>query len=287
MVIPSVSASRVTGSFIPMSLALLLSTSANAQVSESIDRSMLETWRLNTGSTVRLCQFSGVPTAEFDRSVGEAIADRLLLESEYTELGAGYGIGGEFAGQDLYVSLVNDCDIILGMGLGPNLYPEEFSPTRPYAGFSYVGVTTDPQVQRLADIPSDQRLGARVASFGYTTAMRYAATLPQDQRWQILPYGDIDLMVTRLVDGTLGGMVIYGPTLATVLAEQPDLDLTQFSITPDTAAEIEIGGIMLTSNTYLRTLVDDAIASMIEDGTIESLIVEAGLDSVPYSVGGF
>lgn len=271
-----------------LALALgLVASSGSAQVTDNIDRSLLNTWRLNTGSIVRLCQFAGVPTAVFDRSVGEAVADRLLLDSEYKVLGSGYGIGGEYAGEDIYISLVNDCDILLGMGIGPNLYPQEIATTRPYIGFSYVGVTTDPQVNRLSDIASDRRLGARVASYGHTAVQRYIATLPQSRRWQLLPYGDIDLMVQRLVDGTLGAMIIYGPTLAEVMAEQPDLSLTLFSLQPETSAQMDIGGIMLTTNTYLRVLIDEAIVSLVADGTIEALIDEAGLSGIPHTPGGF
>jgi polar amino acid transport system substrate-binding protein len=148
-------------------------------------------------------------------------------------------------------------------------------------------VAADENVQGLADIPADRRLGARVASYGFTAVQRYSATLPQEQRWQILPYGDIDLMVERVVDGTIGGMIIYGPTFAKVMAEQPELDLHQFPLEPQTSARVNVGGIMLTTNTYLRSYVDEAIIALVEQGTIDQLVEDAGMATVPYSPGGY
>jgi len=44
---------------------------------------------------------------------------------------------------------------------------------------------------------------------------------------------------------------------------------------------------LLARNGYLRTLLDEAIALMIEDGTIASLLAETGLNTIPAQPGGF
>jgi len=266
----------------------LLTAPAAAQVAGAVDPALLETWRLQTGGTVRFCYYETSPTTPFDQAVGEEIAGRLLLDSSFTPLRMGYGIGGEYAAEDLFIALTNDCDVMLGMGLAANAYPQEFTVTRPYVGFSYVLVVTDPEIRAISDIPTDQRIGAPVGSYGFIETVRYAATRPESQRWMVLPYGTEDLMLTRLLDGTIGGMVIYGPSFAALTGTDPRAQgLPVLSLEPQMTARIEAGGLLLSRNSFLRELLDDAIDSMVADGTIARLIEEAGLEGVPNRPGGF
>lgn len=257
-----------------------------AQITDGLDFSELEQWRLQRGNILRLCQFDGNPTAEFDRRVGEAIGQRLLLNTSFTELGDNYGIGGEYAAQDIYVSLVNDCDIILGMGIGANLYPPEFITTRPYAGFDYVGVAVDDSIGGLPDISGEDIVGAPVASYGLTVIGRYFALRPESQRPRIYPYGTADLMLTRLRDGTIDAMVIYGPILTQTLDGEPAEDIATFPLAPEAPATVDIGGLMLAESAYLRSMVDEAITAMIADGSIKELIEDAGFGDLSYTLGG-
>lgn len=273
-------------------LALVVATTTAGpslgQVSGNIDQSLLETWRLTTGNTIRFCQYEGSPTAEFDRALAEAIAQQLLVNAEFTELSSSYGIGGEYAAEDLFISLTNDCDVMVGMGLSANMYPVEFISTRPYASFSYVLAVADADIEGLSDIGGGERVGALVGSFGFSALGRYIATLPTDQRPLALPYGDTELMVTRLLDQTIAGMVVYGPSLVQFQRDNSVED--EILIRPLDAqigVAVDIGGLMLARNGYLRTMLDDAISLMIEDGTVAALLSETGLDSAPAPSGGF
>lgn len=269
-------------------LAAFAASPATAQVSENVDTSRLEAWRLSTGNMIRFCQYEAAPTFEFDQAIAQAIADRLLVETEFRALGTGYGIGGEYAAEDLFVSLTNDCDVMMGMGLASGLYPVEFIATRPYIGFPYVLAVADEDIESLADVPGDQRIGAPVGSYGLSALVRYSALLPEEQRWQVLPYGTTDLMVTRLFDETIAGMVIYGPSLVEYQAGNAiDGELFIRPLDPQIGADIDIGGLMLARNSYLRTLFDQAIALMAEDGTIEALLAEHGLDTLAPAIGGY
>lgn len=290
------SCSTVTASYFrgwlraAVAFALVVSAGlpAMAQVSNNVDRSLLEAWRLTTGNTIRFCQYDASPTLEFDRALGEAAAQQLLVNAEFTVLGSDYGIGGEYAAEDLFVSLTNDCDVMVGMGLAANMYPVEFISTRPYAGFSYVLAVADANIEDLGDIEGGQRVGALVGSFGFGALGRYIATLPADQRPLALPYGDTELMVTRLLDGTIAGMVVYGPSLAQFRSEHPiEGGIFIRPLADQIGANVDIGGLLLARNGYLRTLLDEAIALMIEDGTIASLLAETGLDTIPAQPGGF
>lgn len=269
-----------------LSLALASALPASAQVSEQVDSSLLETWRLNTGNAIRFCQYDSAPTFDFDRAVAEEISQRLLVASEYEVLGASYGIGGEFAAEDLFVSLTNDCDVMLGMGIAANLYPTEFITSRPYVGFSYVLAVADPSIEGLGGIPGGERVGAQVGSYGFRTLVRYAATLPQDRRIIALPYADTELMTTRLLDGSIAGMIVYGPSLVDHQRQAGEAELYLRQLDAQLVANVEIGGLLLSSNAYLRTLIDQAIADMINDGTIDALVEETGFASIPYAAGG-
>ena len=261
---------------------------ASAQVSESVDSSLLENWRLSTGNIIRFCQYEAAPTFEFDRALAEAMAQRLLVGSEFEGLGASYGIGGEYAAEDLFISLTNRGDVVMGMGLAANLYPVEFTATRSYVGFPYVLVVDDEDIEALREIPSDQRVGALVGSFGFRALVRYIATMPEDRQWQALPYGSTELMITRLLDDTIGGMVVYGPSFLQHRHQAPrQAELYVRPLPAEMAANVEIGAVMLSRNAYLRTLLDQAITDMVADGTIQQLLVETGLDTVPHAPGGF
>lgn len=269
-------------------LATISATSAPAQVSQNVDTSLLESWRLSTGNVIRFCQYETSPAFEFDQAIAQAIADSLLVSAEFLTLGDAYGIGGEYAAEDLFISLTNDCDIMLGMGLGSDMYPVEFTTTRPYVGFPYVLAVADTEIESLNDIPGGQRIGALVGSYGFTALMRYRATLPQDQQWQPLPYGDTELMITRVFDDTIAGMVVYGPSLIEYQRENEiEGELFIRQLDAQIAANVNIGGLMLARNSYLRTIVDEAIGVMAEDGTIEALLAEYDLASLQPAVGGY
>jgi polar amino acid transport system substrate-binding protein len=280
--------SRAAKSAAAVLLAAFSASGASAQITDRVDSSLLESWRLSTGNLIRFCQYESSPTFEFDQAVGQAIADSLLVSAEFTPLGDAYGIGGEYAIEDLFVSLTNDCDIMLGMGLAAGLYPVEFTTTRAYVGLPYVLAVADPEFEALTDIPGDRRIGALVGSYGFSALMRYRATLPADQRWQPLPYGDTDLMMTRMFDETIAGMVVYGPSLVEYLNENSiEGEIFVHPLEAQIAANVNIGGIMLARNSYLRTLVDEAIGFMAEDGTIEALLAEHGYETLAAAPGGY
>jgi polar amino acid transport system substrate-binding protein len=259
----------------------------SAQITDGLDFSEIEQWRLRTDNVLRFCQLESNPTAAVDSRIGEAIAQRLLLNASFAVLGDNYGIGGEYAAQDIYVNLVNDCDIILGMGIGAGLYPPEFTTTRPYVGFAYVGVARAGSISNLSEISEAASIGGPVGSYGFTALTRYVATLPSTRRPRLLPYGETNLMLTRLRDETIDAMVIYGPVLAERLKNSSAQDIATFDLAPQAPATVNIGGLMLSDNTYLRTTVDAAIASMIADGTIETIVADAGFANLPFSAGGY
>ncbi len=258
--------------------ALALGTgTASGQIAENVLPEQLENWRIATGDTIRYCHYPASPTAEFERALGEEIASRLLLASSFQSLPTGYGIDGQFFFEDLFIQLTNDCDIALGLAIEPGFFPVEFTVLQPYANFGYVLVVTDPSITGLRDIPRNERIGTEIGSRGETRLASYILTLPRDQQWQRLPYGDPELMLTRLLDGTISGMVLYGPTFARLRQGHPDEELHVLSLDPVQGASINVGGALLAERVFLRAVVDPVIGEMIEDGTIMQLLEEHGL----------
>lgn len=260
---------------------------ATAQLMEQTDAE-LEHWRVAGGNQIRFCQFESNLTNEFDRAIGEAIAERLLVDSEFIMLTAGYGVDGGDLETDVFKALYNQCEVMLGFLAAPNLYAPEFTITRPYVTFEYVLAVRDSAYARLDDIPAGERLGTLIATEGDFALGQEIATRPENARWQRLPYGDVDTLMGRLVDGTIAGALVFGPIFASAATANADVgsQIMLAQVPAHLARPSNIGGLMLAQSTYLRLEIDQAIDSMVEDGTIERLLMEHGYGSIGARPGG-
>ncbi|MBM9594483.1 type 2 periplasmic-binding domain-containing protein [Roseitranquillus sediminis] len=261
---------------------------ADAQLIGEVDRAQLESWRRADGNKIGFCQFDVNLTNEFDRAVAEEIAARLLLDSEFVMLGAGYGIDGEGLETDLFRALINDCDVVLGFHVGAGMYAPEFTVTRPYVAYDHMMIAADPDYQSLEDVPSESRIGTMMASPADLALARYIATRAPENRWNRLPYGRAIDLVSGLGEGTIEAALIFGPVFATISEEDPEATQGLHPIQIDEAVEstANIGGLMLAKSSFLRLEVDRAIESMIADGTIGSLLEAHGFGSIPAVPGG-
>ena len=261
---------------------------AAAQIADQIDGARLEQWRLRTGNQLRICRYPASTTAAFDEAAGRAIAERLLLTPVFVDMKDGYSIGSEFAGEDFYVALTNDCDLALTMAIAPGAFPQEFTVTRPIAAFSYILVTDDPDYTALSDIPPGLAVGGSMMSYGDYIFGVHLRSLPEEKRLQRFPYGTNAQMLERLRDGTIEAMILYAPGYHRLRAEQPaeteglrviDFDVAQSPM-------MNRGGVMLAQNAFLRMEIDAAIAEMIADGGLEAILEETGMAQYPVAVGG-
>ncbi|ADO42275.1 transporter substrate-binding domain-containing protein [Ketogulonicigenium vulgare] len=229
---------------------------------------------LPSGSTLRACHYRNSPTADLDSAVASEIAARLLMPIEVNEMPSGYGMGGEFAASDMLVALSATCDVIMGMGLGVIPYPPEFTVTRPYATHSFTYLSKDPGFTRLTDIPADRRIGLELASYGAYIFRQFNSLRPTDQQWGYQPYVDHTLLLTRVQDGSIATASIYGPAWRKIEQEEPALleGLHELERMPAVNAQIDMGAIVLSNNTFLRGELDAAMTEMIGDGTIAELL---------------
>src|SRR5690606_37985003 len=111
----------------------------------------------------------------------------------------------------------------MGVSVSPNApVSEAFALTRPYATLPFVMVVANKEWQKLGDIPKTQRIGTAMASMGEMNYITWARQLPKEQTWVRLPYADFDLMTTRVLDGTISGMILWQPALTRLQKTRED-----------------------------------------------------------------
>lgn len=276
------------GAILGAAVMALSAMPASAQIADQIDRQLLETWRARTGNQLRMCMYPSSTTRDFDRAVGEAIAERLLLEPRFVDLREGYSLGSEYSGEDFYIALVNECDMALSMTILPGTFPQEFTVTRPIVALSYVLVTDDPAITGLSDIPPTETIGTSLMSYGDYILGAHIRTLPEDRQWRRLPYGTADLMLERLFDGTIAAMVLFAPGYADLLARNPGAEerLHAVPLEVELTPFLNRGAVMLAENAFLRVEIDAAIEEMLADGTIDRILSDLGMDAYPVVAGG-
>lgn len=263
--------------FLALGLTLLSTSAALAQSAGVPPEEMTNSRRL-AGDSINVCFDRTSLGRTFDESVAKAIGDALFLEVNVVEGFGGFPLSGDGFLDELTLAMNNTCDMFMGVSVSANSpYSEAFSLTRPYATIPFVLVVADPQWQALGDIPKDRRLGTAMASLGEMNYITWAQQQPEAERWVRFPYADFDKMTTRVLDGTIAGMVLWQPALARVLQNRTDAaSLRIISNDPVPAAEVQVGALVSSRNSFLRSQVDQAIDALVADGTIAALMEEQG-----------
>ncbi|AKR56749.1 hypothetical protein GCM10011321_43390 [Youhaiella tibetensis] len=235
------------------------------------------------GDQITFCLDEQSVGAPFDHRVGEAIASALLLKAKFTRAPSGFGLDAQGYLDELQIVMANECDVLLGISLQPNFpYPEWASPTRAYAQVPFVLAVTDPSYNSLADIPKTRKLGTALGSIGEYAFITYNQQLPEADRWKRLPYADAKLMVKRLKDGTLGGIILWGPSLSRAVGGDPaKAGLRVIDTSPVAQSFVLVGALVSSRDTFLRSQIDDAIASLISDGSMQAMLDEFGYQGKP------
>lgn len=258
-------------------LALLFTTTAFAQTSGIPPEEMNNTRRL-AGDQINVCFDVTSLGRPFDEDVARAIADALFLQINIVEGFGGFPLNGDGFLDELTLAMNNTCDVFMGVTVSANSpFSEAFALTRPYATIPFVFAVADPDWQSLGDIPKDLRLGTAMASMGELNYIGWAQQQPDGQSWVRYPYADPSKMTTRVLDGTIAGMILWQPVLARLLAERPDasaLRVIDSAPVPETA--ISVGALVSSRNGFLRSQMDQAIDALVADGTIAALLEKHG-----------
>lgn len=254
-----------------------LSFDAAALAQNTVPPSLLQNSRPSQGDQIRFCVDDSTPGAAFNREVSQAVADALLVNAQFVAgpEGSSFPLDGLGFLDELQLVMSELCDVFVGVSIlpeGSTAYPEWATVTRPFAEIPFVFVVKDPNYSALKDIPPGVRLGTTMGSLGQLVLINYIGQQPQDRRWVMLPYGDPKLMLKRLEDGTLAGAAIYLPSLLELTNNDPAaLGLRIVPFDPIAEPKSASGFLVSGRDDYLRSQLDEAIASLVADGSIERL----------------
>ena len=256
----------------------LLSTGAAFAQSAGVPPEEMDNTRRLAGDAINVCFDITSLGRQFDQEVAQAIGDALFLEVNVVEGFGGFPLNGDGFIDELTLAMNNTCDLFMGVSISSNSpVAEAFSLTRPYATIPFVMVVADADWQKLGDIPKDRKLGTAMASLGEMNYITWAQQQPEAERWVRFPYADYDKMATRVLDGTIAGMVLWEPALTALQAKRPDAaTLRVVANDPIPESEVHVGALVSSRNSFLRSQVDQAIDALVADGTIDALLEEYG-----------
>jgi polar amino acid transport system substrate-binding protein len=225
-------------------------------------------------SQLRYCVDRRDPDWEVAAAIADAIALGLLLEPQR------YVVEKNLVIENItkvYEVMLKHCDIHMGFKLIPEGYANWVTVTRPYYESRYVFVTADPDVDALGDLAPARPIGATMGTQAHMRLVSYLAALPRGDRWPTYPMGTNELALESLLAGTVDVALVWAPSLWAKQRADPayaELHVIDASPLPPTA--LGVGALMLADETFLRTAVDEAIAALIEDGTIAGILAEYG-----------
>ncbi|RDE10066.1 substrate-binding periplasmic protein [Pelagibacterium lacus] len=261
-------------------LGLTLACGAMPAQGQMLPPQLLDSTRPTQGDSIRACVDDDSPGGPLDRAVAQAIGDALFLDVDFVPALRGFPLDGDGYLAEMEIHLNNDCDLFMGIAVQPNSpFPEWAAMTRPYAQVPFVLVVADPDYRSLGDIPLGSTIGTAVASLGERVFITSMLQRPREERWRRLPYADFDLMTTRLLDGSLEGMLLWQPAWVRIAEQNAAAShLRIIPLDPVPQAVVQVGALISSYDTFLRTEVDAAIGALAADGTLDAILGDLGLD---------
>ena len=221
-------------------------------------------------SQLRYCVDPRDPDWQVDSAIADAIAEALLLEPKR------YVVESQLILEDLtnlYEVMLKHCDVHMGFKLIPEGYPSWLTPSRAYYETGYVFVTKNPDIHKLGDLAAGHPIGATVGTTAHIRLVSYLLALPAEKRWPIYPYGTNDLALESLRNRAVDVALVWAPDLWLKQQQDPSFAaLHVIEAAPLPPTTLGVGALLLQQNTFLRTTVDQAIAALVSDGTIQSIL---------------
>jgi polar amino acid transport system substrate-binding protein len=269
--------SRATAALLVGLLPMLLSGPAFAQTPYVQDE-----WkygRRQDGATLHFCVDERDPDQPVAAKIGEAIAGALLLEPKQ------HAVGEDWAGEDIdqvYQVLLETCDVFLGFKLIADAYPDWLTITRGYYRGSYVFATAGADWKSLADVPLSQTIGGTIGTSADIRLMQYLSALKPAERWPHYPVASDEAALRDVAAGKLAAALVWGPSFWGLQKVDPAFaKLRIIAPKPLPVSSLDVGAVLLARETFLRANVDQAIAALTADGTIEAILKSFGFPAVP------
>jgi polar amino acid transport system substrate-binding protein len=237
------------------------------------------------GDKITLCVNPAAMMAPFESALAREIAARLLLVPAVVEVKTWHPTEPldyrmPLGYDELYIEFAERCDGFMGFTLAQG-YPSWLIITRPYLSTHTVLATMTPAYRRLADIPSDHRIGTRIFGVVDNQLILYLQSLPEKSRWPRAPYFNNKLLIDRLLDRSIDAAFVWEPALYRATNGVPESAGIRLISPPFDLAPTDIGIALRSNDSYLMVTLGQAIDSLRSDGTIDALLVEHGLAAKP------
>jgi polar amino acid transport system substrate-binding protein len=221
-------------------------------------------------SQFRYCVDPRDPSWQVDGEIADATAGALLLEPKR------YVVESQIILEDitkLYEVMLKHCDVYMGFKLIPEGYPTWVALSRAYYETGYVFVTTDPNLHALSDLAPGRAIGATIGTSAHIRLVSYLMALPAEKRWPTYPYGTNELSLASLLKGEVAVALVWGPDFwAKQQADPAYANVHVIDSRPLPPTTLGVGALVLAQNTFLRNSIDQAIAALISDGTIQAIL---------------
>lgn len=229
------------------------------------------------GNSVTFCYNPDGMMADFEQELAETIGSVLLVEPVIKPMGNSriptnpldYRL--PYLPDAVFVMLAESCDVLLGYVLARSV-PDWLLLTRPYMSSGNLLVTREADIKTIADLPLDQRIGSRSLSVSDNRLSAYLASLPTDQRWKRATLYHNQRIIEQLESGQIGAAVIWEPALYFATDGDPEAAGYHILPLPFVDRRTEIGMATRSNNTYLNSILGEAIGEIIADGSLDELI---------------
>ncbi|WMT91484.1 hypothetical protein [Pelagibacterium sp. H642] len=219
--------------------------------------------RPDFGNRLPLCILPESATARQDREAAHEIAQMLLLEPEIVEIDADMGMLDELGiWPVIFEELAQSCLGVMGVQIIPGeVTPDWMTLSGPYFEAPYVLISTDPDVESLADLPEGARLGVPLFTPIDAEVMMTieSGALGGVRR---LPYDRPGLMASLMRDGELDAAIVWAPHLEQSSLQPLDFFKGQGSVAPLRQDTRAVAVLMREQDQMLRTMIDQAIGAL-------------------------
>jgi polar amino acid transport system substrate-binding protein len=259
----------------------------SAGIAQSSTPFVVDEWRFGTretNATLSYCIDARDPDWPVAREIASAIAAALLLQTKEHLVGDDPKTA-DMSGEDMddtYRLLIQHCDVAFGFKLVPDAYPAWLTITRPYYRAAYVYVAVDPAWRSLSDMPVARAIGATIGTSADMRLSQYILAVPASQRWDKYPMSSDEAALRAVIKGTTGAALVWAPALWALRKTGPAFSaLHDIRPSPLPVSTADVGAILLSKQAFLRSSIDQAIASLTKDGTIAGILEQAKFPGAP------
>jgi polar amino acid transport system substrate-binding protein len=225
---------------------------------------------LSDRDSISFCVDPRDPGHVVDAAIAEAIASILLVNVRLHVIDE--AISPEQF-DELYFALVEHCSVHVGFRLYSDTYPEWLTITRGFYDSRFVVVTGNREWRTLADIPVDVPIGVVQGTLGDVRFLLANNAQRAAERRPRFPLGQPAIAFEALVEGRVGALVVWEPWWWWLRQSRPELrDLHVVDAPFVSDPPVGVGGVLLADRMALRASIDDAIAALVADGTIQGIL---------------